>query len=63
MSKQLVVVYVTFILSFVLVGCMDTLIYKGESQPTHEVEEMLEDELEKENPNYDIEVDIQEGAK
>lgn len=63
MVKRLVSLYFLLVFVFLLTGCLDTLIYKDEVRPVGEVEDMIEDELEQVNPNTDVEVDIQEGAK
>ena len=45
-----------------LTGCTEPDIkYKGEQMPISEVQERIADELEVENPNFDLEVEIYEG--
>lgn len=42
-----------------LVGCEEsTIIYQGEERPVSEVEEIISDQLEVENPGLDLEVNI-----
>ena len=44
-----------------LTGCSEADIkYKGEQMPISEVQERMADELEVENPNFDLEVQIYE---
>ena len=44
---------------FLLVGCDEgTVVYKGKERPVAEVEEIIADELEVENPGEDLGVDI-----
>lgn len=44
---------------FVLAGCEEEMIeYEGELRPESEVEEMIADKLEVENPSLDLEVNI-----
>lgn len=57
-----VVVLVATLLS--LVGCEEgTVIYKGIERPVSEVEEIIADELEVENPSLDLEVSIYEESE
>ena len=45
-----------------LTGCAEADInYKGEQMPISEAQEQIADELEVENPNFDLEVEIYEG--
>lgn len=54
-----------FILSIaLLVGCTENqIIYDGKVRTVSEVEEIIADQLEAENPDLDLEVDILEEAE
>ncbi|QFR56271.1 hypothetical protein PPK15_gp58 [Bacillus phage 000TH010] len=44
-----------------LTGCSEsTMIYKGKERPVSEVEEMISDQLEVDNPDMDLDVSITE---
>lgn len=43
-----------------LTGCSSTIVYNEKERPTEEVEEIISDQLEVENPGLDIEVSIQQ---
>jgi ABC-type glycerol-3-phosphate transport system substrate-binding protein len=47
-----------------LVGCGPSkIVYDGKERPTDEVQEIISDKLEVENPNLDLEVTITEEAE
>ena len=47
-----------------LSGCIDDgIVYNGKKRPVDEVEEIIEDKLEAQNPSLDLEVDIIEETK
>jgi hypothetical protein len=60
MKKLLVIGSIATLLS----GCSDgTIIYKGVERPVSEVEEIIADELEVENPELDLELNIYEETE
>lgn len=49
-----------------LAGCSyekETIIYQGKERPVSQVEEIVADQLEAENPELDLEVEITEEVK
>jgi hypothetical protein len=59
MKKYVVLLFV--LLLTVLAGCEETKInYEGKLLPVSEVEEIIADKLEVDNPDLDLEVDIYE---
>lgn len=47
-----------------LVGCApSTIVYEGKERPTDEVQEIIADKLEVENPGLDLEVSIYEESE
>lgn len=64
MKKRLLIAAVG--VSLLLSGCINThmeLEYEGKEYDELRLEERLEDELEEQNPGYDLEVDIIEEAE
>lgn len=60
MKKQIIIGTGVTMVSF-LAGCAETDInYKGEQLPVSKAEERMADELEVENPSFDLEVRIYE---
>jgi hypothetical protein len=48
----------------ILTGCTPaTMIYNGKKQNTLDIEEIIEDKLEAENPSMDLEISIMEETK
>jgi hypothetical protein len=62
MMKKLTFVFV--LLAVALVGCQEANInYEGKVLPVSQVEEIIADKLEVENPDLDLEVDIYEETE
>jgi hypothetical protein len=57
-------VLVVVLLLAVLAGCEESKInYEGKKLPVSQVEEIIADKLEVENPDFDLEVDIYEETE
>jgi hypothetical protein len=62
--KKILGLILIFSLVGVLAGCQERLIrYEGEIRPESEVEEIIADKLEVENPELDLEVNISEETE
>ena len=61
-NKQGALLGIGLIIGGLLAGCnIQEIQYQGKQRPVSEVEEMLEDYLESENPNWEFNVKITEG--
>ncbi|WP_427036545.1 hypothetical protein [Cytobacillus pseudoceanisediminis] len=66
MKKNLFVVVLGLVImtATILAGCEESMIrYEGELRPESEVEEIIADKLEVENPELDLEVNITEEVE
>ncbi|QZA70243.1 sugar-binding protein [Bacillus phage 278BB001] len=64
MKKVLVGAVGSLLLVGTLTGCSEsTMIYKDQERPVSEVEEIIADQLEVENPDLDLEVNISEETE
>jgi len=60
--KKLIILSLIIVAGILLAGCEEPkLKYKGETRPAYQVEEIIENELELENPGLDLDVSIMQG--
>lgn len=61
--KRTLILLTLLVITALLAACQYTeqeLYYKGQLRPVSQVEEIISDELEVENPDLDLEVDVYE---
>jgi hypothetical protein len=66
MLKKSMVIIGGLLLSFALQGCAGTIQsinYQGKERPVEEVEEMISDYLESENPDLEFDIQITESVE
>lgn len=62
--KKTFLLAIAVIIAALTSGCApSTMIYEGKEQPTTDVEEIIADKLEVENPSLDLEVNISEETE
>jgi hypothetical protein len=54
---------IALVIASILLGTSSTIVYKGIERPIEDVEEMIEDLLESENPGLDLDVSISVGTE
>lgn len=58
MKKMVAAIFLT-LLTASLVGCgPSTLVFEGKERPVEEIQDILSDRLEAENPGMDLEIDV-----
>lgn len=62
--KKLIIIGTGMTMATLLAGCQEpTIIYEGKEMPAYEAEERIADQLEVENPQFDLEVHITEETE
>jgi hypothetical protein len=63
MVKHRLIVPLVVLGTLLLTGCEETkLTYKGKQYPVSQLEEIIENELELENPDYDLDVNVMQDS-
>lgn len=62
--KKLMILSGLMVVSIALNGCgIQAIVYDGKERPVQEVEEIMADKLEVENPNLDLNVSISQDSE
>lgn len=64
MNMKKVYILLVLLIAVLLSGCSEgTIYFEGNQRPVDDVEEIIADKLEVENPDLDLEVDIYEESE